>query len=131
MKEHDILRFNQEMRARTIRFSVAVYHLLNSVRLNDLSRIPARQLLRSSSSVASNFSAATRGRSDAEFYAKICIVTEECDETLFWISYMVESGILTTAGVAAIQKEALELLCIFSSIKKKMKLRLNINKSTL
>ena len=29
--------------------------------------------------------AAARGRSEAEFYSKICIVVEECDESVFWI----------------------------------------------
>jgi len=46
------------------------------------------QIIRSSSSVAANFRAATRARSDAAFYAKICIVVEECDETLFWLDYL-------------------------------------------
>jgi four helix bundle protein len=42
-----------------------------------------QQISRNSSSVAANWRAAIRARSDAEFYSKICIVAEESDETHF------------------------------------------------
>jgi len=90
---------------------------------NDLNRIPVKQLVRSSSSVAANFSSATRGRSEAEFYSKICIVTEECDECLFWIGYLLDTGIIHISETKALQNEADELLRIFSSIKKKLRLK--------
>jgi four helix bundle protein len=51
--------------------------------------------LRSSSSVAANWRVATRARSDAEFYSKICIVAEECDETQFWFEYLNQISVVT------------------------------------
>ncbi len=44
-----------------------------------------KQLLRSATSVAANYRAACRARSQAEFFSKISIVVEEADETLFWV----------------------------------------------
>jgi four helix bundle protein len=123
MTEYDVNRFNQEMRRRTVRFAVGVFRVLKDSRLTDLSRIPARQLLKSATSVAANYSSATRGRSEAEFYSKICVVTEECDESLFWINFLEEVEVLTEPDAVSIKREAEELLRIFSSIKKKLKLK--------
>jgi four helix bundle protein len=121
MENYDIDHFNEQMRVRTKVFAINVYKMMNAIRLNDLSRIPAKQLLRSSSSVAANFRSATRGRSEAEFYSKICIVVEECDESVFWLEFLSDTGILTKIQTEIPHKEADELLRIFSTIKKKLR----------
>ena len=123
MKPYDIKSFNQEMRSRSRLFSVNIYKMLTTISLNDLNRIPVKQLMRSAASVAANFSSATRGRSDAEFYSKVCIVTEECDECLFWIDFLTEIGLTTIAEIGVLRNEADELLRIFSSIKRKLKIK--------
>ncbi len=63
----------------------------------------------------------TKVFSDAEFFSKICIVVEECDESVFWLEYLTETGILQETETKSIKKEAEELLFIFSSVKKKLK----------
>ena len=83
MGNYDVDNFNEKMRVRTKGFAIGVYKILNNIKFSDLNRIPVKQLLRSSSSVAANFRSATRGRSEAEFYSKICVVVEECDESVF------------------------------------------------
>ncbi len=47
-----------------------------------------RQLLRSATSVGANYSAACGAISAAEFFAKISIVIEEADETLYWLEIL-------------------------------------------
>ena len=121
MNNYDVDHFNEQMRIRTRVFSINIYKILNVIKLSDLSRIPVKQLLRSSSSVAANFRSAARGRSDAEFYSKICIVVEECDESVFWLEFLSDTGILTKNQTEAFHKEAEELLRIFSTIKKKLR----------
>jgi four helix bundle protein len=121
MEPYDVNTFNQRMRERTKSFAVSVYLTLKSTKLNDLNRIIIRQLLRSATSVAANYSSATRGRSEAEFYSKICIVTEECDETLFWLNFVATTEILIPEQVKELCTECQELLNIFASIKKKLK----------
>ena len=121
MENYDVDHFNEQMRVRTKGFAINVYKMLIAIRLNDLSRIPIKQLLRSSSSVAANFRSAARGRSEAEFYSKICIVVEECDESVFWFEFLSETGILKKKQTEALHKEAEELLRIFSTIKKKLR----------
>ena len=121
MEKYDVKTFNEKIRLRSKMLAVNVYNLLNKMTLNDLSRIPVKQLMKSITSVAANFSSATRGRSEAEFYAKICIVTEECDECLFWIDFLTTTGILKKESTEVFRKEADELLRIFSTIKRNVK----------
>jgi len=48
----------------------------------------ADQFYRASSSAASNYCAAKRGRSKAEFIAKLGTVVEEIDEAVRWLEHM-------------------------------------------
>jgi four helix bundle protein len=121
MENYNVDHFNEKIRVRTKDFSIGVYKMMSAIKLNGISRIPVRQLLRSSSSVAANFRSAARGRSEAEFYSKICIVVEECDESVFWFEFLSDTGILTKDQAEVLHKEAEELLRIFSTIKKKLR----------
>jgi four helix bundle protein len=123
MKKYDINEFNQIMRVRTRNFAIRVFKAASMLKLNELSRIPVKQLIRSSSSVAANYYSATRGRSEAEYYSKICIVVEEDDEVMFWIDFLLEVGVMNAEQAKCLLAEAEELLKIFSSIKKKLKLK--------
>ncbi len=101
--------------------AVDVRNLLKAEKFIAIDRPFVNQLIRSSSSVASNYRSATRGRSDAEFYSKICIVLEETDETLFWIDYLIKLEVLNNRDSMNIRNEVDELVRLFSSIRKKMK----------
>ena len=73
----------------------------------------AGQLIRSSTSVAANYRAACRARTRREFISKIGIVLEEADESLFWIEFGLDVGILPMEKAATLQREANELVSIF------------------
>ena len=60
----------------------------------------ASQLVRSGTSVAANYRAACRARSAADFISKISIVTEEADETPFWIELLVDTKLVDAAKLA-------------------------------
>jgi four helix bundle protein len=90
-------------------------------------RIVGKQLLRSASSVGANYSAACRVRSQAEFYAKICIVVEEADESLFWMEILTESSITEIDKISNLMVEAGEILKVVSSARKTISLK---NQST-
>jgi four helix bundle protein len=74
-----------------------------------------KQLLRSGISIGANYRAAGRGRSKAEFIAKMGIVVEEADETIFWIECLIESGIVKQDLLADLLAEANELVAIFAA----------------
>lgn len=54
-------------------------------------------------------------RSKAEFIAKLDIVVEEADETLFWLDLLADSNLVALDSIQALQNECLELLRIFAS----------------
>ena len=64
------------------------------------------QFLRASTAVEANYRAAKRGRSKAEFIAKLGIVVEEIDESVGWLELMRDGGITTEESLLS---EALEL----------------------
>jgi four helix bundle protein len=123
MKKYNVNEFNQVMRARTRNFAIRIFKMFSMLKLTEISRIPVKQLVRSSSSVAANYYSATRGRSEAEYYSKLCIVVEECDESIFWLDFLVEVGILSLTQAENLLGEGEELLKIFASIKKKIRLK--------
>ena len=76
------------------------------------------QMMRSSTSSASNYRAACRRKSTRDFIAKLGIVEEELDETLFWLEFTVKYDDKWRSSVAPIWKEGNELLSItIASIK--------------
>lgn len=122
--KNDTGKFNEEMRTRTLRMSLQIHQILEKKVISALNKPLAIQLIRSASSVAANYRSATRGRSDAEFYSKICIVVEECDETEFWIEYLIKIGMISTDEMKDIMNELDHLIRIFSSTKRTMKKKL-------
>jgi four helix bundle protein len=114
------------MRERTMQMATKVHDLFKNKKIELLNKPIVSQVIRSSSSVAANYRAATRARSDAEFYAKICIVVEEADETQFWLDYLVRIGFLTESDGNSVGPEIGELVRIFSTTKKTMQAKVNL-----
>jgi len=79
---------------------------------NSAGRALAAQIVRSGTSVAANYRAACRAKSIADFIAKMGIVEEEADETLFWLELLEESELVPAAKLTAITQEANELIAI-------------------
>jgi four helix bundle protein len=71
-----------------------------------------RQLLRCGTSVGANYRAACRARSHADFIAKLGIVEEECDESLYWMELLIESGAIKPKRLSLLMKEASEILAM-------------------
>ena len=81
----------------------------------DAGRAIGKQLLRSGTSVAANYRAVGRARSKAEFIAKMGVVVEEADETVFWLELLVDTSIVRKEIVTGLLTEANELLRIFAA----------------
>jgi four helix bundle protein len=74
-----------------------------------------RQLATSATSVGANYRAACRARSHAEFTARIGVVAEEADETVYWLDVIADARLTTSPALPNLQQEAKELLAIFSA----------------
>ncbi|MFY9648142.1 MAG: four helix bundle protein [Terriglobales bacterium] len=103
------------LKIRTKDFALRVLRLYRSLPHSEEARILGRQLLRSSTSIGANYRAACRGRSRAEFLAKLGIVLEEADETVFWLELLQEGNIFPTEKLRELVLEANELVSIFVS----------------
>ena len=80
----------QHLKDRTKRFAVDVIKFCNRLENKAAPPVINNQLLRSSTSVAANYRAACRSQSRATFIAKLAIVEEEADESLFWFEVLEE-----------------------------------------
>jgi four helix bundle protein len=89
--------------------------LFRSLPKTEEARLIGKQSLRSGTSVAANYRAVCRVRSKAEFVAKIGVVVEVADETVFWLELLVETGIVAQARMDGLLTEANELLAIFAA----------------
>jgi four helix bundle protein len=75
-----------------------------------------KQLLRSGTSVAANYRACARARSDKEFCSKMGVVVEEADETQLWLELLPEAhGEVDRAVHKPLLTEAGELVAIFTA----------------
>ncbi len=107
-----------ELKDRTKQFALRVMRLVDALPKTVSARAIGNQIIRSGTSVGAYYRAACRGRSKAEFIAKLGVVAEEADETCFWLELIIESAILPREKVEPLLKEADELTAIFvSSIK--------------
>ena len=101
------------LRDRTKRFALRVIKLCDSLPRSDAGRTISRQLLRSGTSVAANYRAVGRARSQAEFVAKKGVVIEQADESVLWLELLAEAGIIPQHRLTELTAEANELVAIF------------------
>jgi four helix bundle protein len=107
-----------EMKRRTKEFAKRVINLCRSLPKTEEGRLIRNQLFRAGTSVGANYRGACRGRSKAEFIAKLGIALEEADETLYWMEILAETGSMKAERMAPLMKEANELISmIVASLK--------------
>jgi four helix bundle protein len=106
---------HRELRDRTKAFALRVFRMSQALPKTREANIIMQQLLRSSTSVAANYRAAGRARSKAEFISKLGVVIEEADETVFWLEFLADTGIVQPTKLRELINEANQLLLIFSA----------------
>jgi four helix bundle protein len=108
-----------DLRERTFQLGRRVARLYRSLPARDrLAQIYGDQLVRAANSVASNYREAQRGRSKAEYRAKLGDCLREADETHLWLECLEADGILPSPRLAALKQEASELIAIFVTLLK-------------
>jgi len=117
---------NKELQIRTKKFALEIIRFVELLPNNRVGWTFTDQIIRSSTSVAANYRAVCRSKSDRDFINKIGTVIEEADETLFWLEMIEESEILKQESkILSLKQEANELTAIFVSSIKTIKNRLN------
>jgi len=100
------LEFAVKMQARTKVFAIDVVKFFRKLPKTEEARVLGRQILRSGTSVAANYRAACRAKSNSDFIYKLGIVVEEADETLLWLELLDEAGICPAGQTAILKKES-------------------------
>jgi len=98
-----------------MRFAVRIASFCRSLTATWEGRHVADQLFRSSTSLAANYTSACHGRSRREFVAKLGVVVEETDETLFWLTFAANADLARGSEASELSAEARELLAIFTA----------------
>ena len=103
----------RQLKDRTLQFGLRIMRLVDALPQTSAGRAIGSQLVRSGTSVGANYRAACRGRSKAEFIAKLGIVVEEADECGYWLELIMKGELLPTEKVQPLYQEAEELTAIF------------------
>ena len=114
---------HQQLKDRTRMFALRIIKMAEVLPKTRSANVIANQILRSSTSMAANYRAVGRSRSKAEFIAKMGVVLEEADETVFWLEMLAESGIVSSEKLKLLVQEANELMLmlIFSASRRTAK----------
>jgi four helix bundle protein len=109
----------QEMRDRTDRFSVSIIEFCRSKIPCDVLMLRLlTQLQDAATSVASNYHAACRAQSRAQFVAKLSIAVEEADECVGWLHKLSAARLASLSELAPLHQEASELTAILAASRK-------------
>ncbi|MBA2732729.1 MAG: four helix bundle protein [Acidobacteria bacterium] len=106
------------MKKRTRAFTLRIIRLAEALPKTKSAEVISKQLSRCGTSVGANYRASCRAKSQADFIAKMGIVEEEADETVYRIELLVESSLVEMDRVSDLLDEADQLVAIVvSSIK--------------
>ena len=102
----------KQFKDRTKRAALRVIRLVEALPSTKTADVMGRQLLRCGTSVGANYRAACRAKSPADMIAKLAIVEEEADETVYWLELLVEAKIVASNRLAPLLTEVNELVAM-------------------
>ena len=109
---------SEKLKNRTNQFAHRCIKLTMALPNTQLGRHVRGQLIRCSTSVASNYRATCLARSMPSFISKLSIALEEIDESYFWLEFIIDEKLLKRELVEPLLKEADELTAIFFASRK-------------
>ena len=107
-----------ELKAKTKAFALEIIRLVSQLHRTEVARMIGGRLLRAGAAVGANYRAACRVRPGGDFKAKLAIVDEEADESLYWLELLADSGIRTGKLLPSLLKEVDKLVAIFTASRK-------------
>ena len=105
----------KELEERTERFAFEVLRFVRSLPKTAPEQVLGRQLLKAGTAVGANYRAARRSRSRKEFLARLAVVVEESDESVYWLGLLAQDPACAKLDIAGLLQEARELRAIFAT----------------
>ena len=104
-----------ELLQRTKQFALRVLKLGDHLPSSATGRVIGNRLILSGTSIGANYRAACRSRSRADFAAKMGVVAEKADESVYWLELIDEGSLPPTRKIAPLLHETNELTAIFTA----------------
>ncbi len=112
--------FIERFKAKTKQLAVDVVKLMNTLKSCKAGNTISFQIIKSATSTGANYRAACKARSENEFYAKVSIVLEEADETLYWLEIIEELDLVeNTEELKRLQEESIEIIKVLTAARNK------------
>jgi len=100
------------LKERTKAFALRIINLVEGLPRSRTADVLGKQLLEAGTSVGANYRAACRAKSPADFVAKMGIVEEEADETIYWMELLVLSDLVLKSDITDLLDEANQILAM-------------------
>ena len=121
---HD-LGDEKTLRQRTKSLALRIVKMTEALPDKPAGWVIGKQILRSGTAVGANYRSTCRARSDKDFLARMGIVEEELDETIYWLELITEAELLPEKRLVELRTEAEELLKMVAAsiitVKKRLK----------
>ena len=117
---------SEKFKARTKNLALRVIRLVEALPKNrQTAQVIGKQLLRSATSVGANYRAACRGKSTADLIAKLSIVLEEADESLYWMELLIEAELIPAERLQSLMRETNEIVAMLVTSLKTLRSKSN------
>jgi four helix bundle protein len=114
----------EDLRTRTRKYALRTIRLFRALPRRDaVAEVLGKQLLRSATSVAAHYREACRAKSDLDFISKLEGAQQELDESELWLELLADAGIIKSTSIAPLLQETNELIAIFVTMTKNVKMR--------
>jgi four helix bundle protein len=97
---------------RTKKLALRIIRVVEALPKNRAADVIGKQLLRSATSVGANYRAACRGKSALDVIAKLGIVEEEADESIYWMELLIEGGFIPETKLKDLLTETNEIVAM-------------------
>jgi four helix bundle protein len=114
--------FSKILENRTRSFAIQIIKLSSLLPYTPEGKVIRNQITRSGTSIGANYRESNRSRSKADFMNKIRICESEASETAYWLEIIADMKWVDEKKINSVQKEANEILALYTSIGKKLKL---------
>ena len=119
--------FGKMMEEKCMNFAIRVTNLCRFLIDEKHEHKRSDQLFLSGTSIGANMAEAQCAISKKDFAAKVYISLKECNETLFWLKLLNETGFLNSKQYKSIYDDCEELKRLLVSITKTSKINLDSN----
>jgi four helix bundle protein len=107
-----------DLKERTQKFAIETIRFCAGLPKTQEFLVIGKQLIKSSSSVGANYRAVCRAKSRADFIAKLSIVEEEADESVYWLEILEGLDMGDNITLKKLKNEAAQLVAIVVASKK-------------